>query len=136
VQYFFPESQGADLVARLQKLDQVLSRCEGEGKSEREQSFHRFREEEKARAAMPRRKHYDEENDYNQGYSFGMYAASDDEELDYKDQDQVARELYELLEGHEPDEDEEGYARLVGHFDQFEEGFSNGYTTEWERKHR
>jgi hypothetical protein len=82
---------------------------------------------------MPRKSHYDDEDNYNTGYALGISASMNDEELDYKDQDQAARELYEAIEGHSPDCACD-YCRLVSDFDSFEEGFSNGYTSDYERK--
>ncbi len=83
---------------------------------------------------MPKKSHYSHEDDYKTGYALGISANLEGEELDYKDQDQAARELYEAIEGHSPDCDCE-YCRLVSDFESFEDGFSAGYTTEYERKH-
>ena len=82
----------------------------------------------------PRKSSYSSDDDYRTGYGFGIRSAQDDEVLDPKDQDQEARELYEMIEGHEP-ECECEYCRLVGDFNSFEEGFGVGYTTEYEQRH-
>jgi hypothetical protein len=85
---------------------------------------------------MPKKSHYSYDDDYNTGYTQGIRSAQDDELLDPKDQDQEARELYEMIEGHEVGcECECEYCRLIGDFGSFEEGFGAGYTTEYERKH-
>ena len=82
---------------------------------------------------MPRKSHYSSEDDYKTGYALGINANLGGEELDYKDQDQAARELYEAIEGHAPDCACD-HCRLVSDFENFEDGFSAGYTTEYERK--
>jgi hypothetical protein len=63
-------------------------------------------------------------HDYNSGYAGGTQAALDDEELDYSDQDVVAQELFEQLEG-----------RTVEDYTAFSEGFSAGYTTTYTATH-
>jgi len=75
-----------------------------------------------------------EGNDYQTGYALGICASAGGEELDYKDQDQAAREAYEAIEGHDPDCDCD-CCRLVSSFESFAEGFSNGYATDYERRH-
>lgn len=44
IRTLFPDSQGADLEARLQVLEQAILANEEEGKAEREQSFQHFLE--------------------------------------------------------------------------------------------
>lgn len=86
---------------------------------------------------MPRKTHYSQEDNWNAGYAFGTYAGSSDEELDYGEQDEAAREIYESLEGCSPEEGEDSeHCRLVGDYGTFSEGFSAGYTSEYERRHR
>ncbi len=84
---------------------------------------------------MSRKSRNSEEDDYQTGYALGIGANLNGDELDYKDQDQAARELYEAIEGHEVGCECE-YCRLVSDFESFEDGYSAGYTTEYERKHR
>jgi hypothetical protein len=84
---------------------------------------------------MPKKTHYSAEDDFNTGYGFGTVAGASGEELDYSEQDAAAREIYETIEGHEPD-CECDFCRLIGDYDTFSDGYSAGYTTEYDKRHR
>jgi hypothetical protein len=81
---------------------------------------------------MPRKSNFKE--DERHGYAFGSYEGIAGEEYDYGEQDEAARWIYEQLEHHAPDEGDPNYARMIGDFDEFVEGFSNGYVHEYMRR--
>jgi hypothetical protein len=86
---------------------------------------------------MAKATHFSKEDDFNKGYSFGTVAGASDEVLDFGEQDEEARYLYETIEGHEPGcQGDCAYCRMIGNYDAFAEGFSTGYTTSYTQRHQ